>query len=114
MNLEVDIYLKQGKFLLDASFRCFESALGIFGPSGCGKSTLFRALAGLVKPDGGHITLDGETLFDAERGIAVAPHLRPYRAGFSRCTPIPPLVGGAKSTCGGMHEAAGGGTALQL
>jgi molybdate transport system ATP-binding protein len=76
MNLEVDIYLKQGKFLLDASFRCFESALGIFGPSGCGKSTLFRALAGLVKPDGGHITLEGETLFDAERGIAVAPHLR--------------------------------------
>ncbi len=76
MNLDVDIYLKQGRFLLDAQFRCFESALGIFGPSGCGKSTLFRALAGLAKPDGGHIVLDGETLFDASRRIFVPPHKR--------------------------------------
>ena len=76
MKLDVDIYMKQGKFLLDAQFRCFESALGIFGPSGCGKSSLFRAMAGLAKPDGGHIVLDGETLFDADRNIFVPPHLR--------------------------------------
>lgn len=76
MNLDIDIYLKQGQFLLDTQFKCFESALGIFGPSGCGKSTLFRALAGLARPDGGHIILDGETLFDASRRIFVPPHKR--------------------------------------
>ncbi len=76
MNLDVDIYLKQGRFLLDAEFRCFESALGIFGPSGCGKSTLFRALAGLVHPHGGRIVLDGQTLFDADRHIFMKPHER--------------------------------------
>jgi molybdate transport system ATP-binding protein len=76
MNLDVDIYYKQGKFLLDAQFKCFESALGIFGPSGCGKSTLFRTLAGLARPDGGHIILDGETLFDANQRIFVPPHKR--------------------------------------
>ena len=76
MNLDVDIYMKQGKFLLDAQFRCFETALGIFGPSGCGKSSLFRAIAGLAKPDGGHIVLDGEPLFDADQGIFVPPHQR--------------------------------------
>ena len=76
MKLDVDIFLKQGRFLLDAQFRCLESALGIFGPSGCGKSTLFRAIAGLAKPDGGHIELNGETLFDADRGICTPPHER--------------------------------------
>ncbi|MDF7800564.1 molybdenum ABC transporter ATP-binding protein [Pontiellaceae bacterium B1224] len=76
MNLDIDIYLKQGRFLLDAQFKCFESALGIFGPSGCGKSTLFRALAGLVRPDGGHIVLGDVTLFDAAQHIFVPPHKR--------------------------------------
>lgn len=76
MNLNVDIYLKQGKFLLDTRFRCLDSALGIFGPSGCGKSTLFRALAGLIRPDGGRIELGGTVLFDADQQIFVKPHLR--------------------------------------
>jgi molybdate transport system ATP-binding protein len=76
VNLDVDIYLKQGPFLLDAQFKSFESALGIFGPSGCGKSSLFRALAGLVRPEGGHIMLEGQTLFDADRHIFVPPHKR--------------------------------------
>ncbi|WP_372798100.1 ATP-binding cassette domain-containing protein, partial [Pontiella sp.] len=26
--------------------------MGVFGHSGCGKSTLFRAIAGLIRPDG--------------------------------------------------------------
>lgn len=76
MNLDVDIYLKQGNFLLDTRFRCLESALGIFGPSGCGKSTLFRALAGLIRPDGGRIELDGTVLFDADQHVFVRPYLR--------------------------------------
>lgn len=76
MNLDVDISLKQGRFSLNARFKCVESALGIFGPSGCGKSTLFRMLAGLGRPDGGRISLNGECLFDAAGRIFVPPHKR--------------------------------------
>jgi molybdate transport system ATP-binding protein len=76
MNLDVDVQMRQGRFLLDAAFRSCDSALGIFGPSGSGKSTLFRALSGLARPVGGAIRLDGETLFDSSRGIFVPPHKR--------------------------------------
>src|SRR5262252_6193331 len=43
----------------------------LFGPSGAGKSTLLDCIAGLLVPDEGHISLDGEALFDAERGLSV-------------------------------------------
>jgi NitT/TauT family transport system ATP-binding protein len=34
--------------------------VSIVGPSGCGKSTLLRILGGLLRPDRGRVTLDGE------------------------------------------------------
>ncbi len=32
----------------------------LIGPSGCGKSTLLRCLLGLIEPDGGTVTFDGQ------------------------------------------------------
>jgi NitT/TauT family transport system ATP-binding protein len=34
----------------------------VVGPSGCGKSTLLNIAAGMVKPDGGTVTLDGRRI----------------------------------------------------
>ena len=33
--------------------------VGLLGPNGAGKTTCFRMVVGLVKPDGGRVTLDG-------------------------------------------------------
>jgi molybdate transport system ATP-binding protein len=46
------------------------------GPSGAGKTTVLRAVAGLVRPESGHIAVDDEVFFDGERGIALPPEQR--------------------------------------
>ena len=41
----------------------------LIGPSGCGKSTLLRLIVGLIRPDSGRITIDGEELTPANCDI---------------------------------------------
>ena len=50
--------------------------IAIAGPSGAGKTTLLRMLAGLVRPDGGRIEVDGETWYDGAAGIHLPPQRR--------------------------------------
>ena len=45
--------------------------LCIVGPSGCGKTTLLRALAGLLTPTLGTVTLDGQPLRTIPAGLAI-------------------------------------------
>ena len=48
--------------------------VSLLGPSGCGKTTLLRLAAGLEKPLGGAIRLDGSTLSDSQ--ITMPPEQR--------------------------------------
>ena len=64
-------------FALDVSFRSDAGRVVLFGPSGAGKSLTLRAIAGLLRPDRGHIDVAGRTLFDDARHIDVpAPERR--------------------------------------
>ena len=50
----------------------------LLGPSGCGKTTTLRSIAGLERPNGGDITVDGVTVFSASRGVFVPPNQRGF------------------------------------
>jgi ABC-type Fe3+/spermidine/putrescine transport system ATPase subunit len=62
--------------------------ISIVGPSGCGKTTLIKSIAGVVTPDAGDITINGDSVTPLpieERGvgyvfqeIALFPHMNVY------------------------------------
>jgi molybdate transport system ATP-binding protein len=63
-------------FELDVTFQRAASRLVLFGPSGAGKSMTLKAIAGLLRPDAGHVRIDGRALFDAGRNVFVPPRAR--------------------------------------
>ncbi|HEY5652746.1 MAG TPA: molybdenum ABC transporter ATP-binding protein [Pontiella sp.] len=76
MKLKIDIFHKQGPFVLDTNLLLEGSSIGIYGHSGSGKSTLLRCIAGLLRPSVGLIELNNETLFDSDCRVWVPPHKR--------------------------------------
>jgi molybdate transport system ATP-binding protein len=75
-DLDIDIRLQRGSFLVDMAVHITESVSGVFGHSGSGKTTLLHCIAGLVKPERGMMKLNGEILFDAGRKHFTPPHRR--------------------------------------
>jgi len=75
--LDLNVRKDLGAFRLSASVACETVGIvALFGRSGAGKSTLVNLLAGLLRPDAGHITVNGERLFDSARGIDLPPERR--------------------------------------
>jgi NitT/TauT family transport system ATP-binding protein len=63
--------------------------VALIGPNGCGKSTLLRAIAGLLKPDRGTITLDGAPITGPDPRIGLVfqePRLLPWRSAADNIT----------------------------
>jgi molybdate transport system ATP-binding protein len=57
------------RFDLAVAFQSDAPVLALYGHSGAGKSLTLQAIAGLQRPQGGHVHIDGRTLFDAKQGI---------------------------------------------
>lgn len=76
MSLIVDIRKDLGKFKLQVAFEAGEGVTSLLGPSGCGKSLTLKCIAGIEKPDSGHIELDGRVLYDSKRRINLRPQER--------------------------------------
>ena len=47
------------------------------GPSGCGKTTTLRCVAGLERPEGGRISIDGKAVFASGERVYVPTNKRP-------------------------------------
>ena len=68
--LRIDVSKQLGEFSIEASFASEGRVTGLFGASGAGKTSLINMIAGLLRPDRGIITIDGETLDNTEIGRA--------------------------------------------
>lgn len=63
--------------------------VALIGPNGCGKSTLLRAMAGLLTPTAGSITLDGVAVDGPDPRIGLVfqePRLLPWRSAADNIT----------------------------
>jgi len=74
--LRVDVSKRLGEFTVEAAFASEGRVTGLFGASGAGKTSLINMIAGLLRPDRGIITIDGETLDDTSARTHVAVHRR--------------------------------------
>jgi molybdate transport system ATP-binding protein len=79
--LELSAQTRLGALDLDVGLaapagRC----LALAGPSGAGKTTLLRIVAGLLRPEHGHVRCGASTWLDTESGIAWSPERR--RCGY--------------------------------
>ncbi|QYH36728.1 sulfate/molybdate ABC transporter ATP-binding protein [Salinibacterium sp. M195] len=63
MVLQTELVVQRGPFTLDVALKVGAGeTVAILGPNGSGKSTLLAAIAGLVTPDRGVVTVNGRAL----------------------------------------------------
>ena len=100
MSISVDIEKKLGAFTLRVQFETPGGTMALLGASGCGKSVTLKCIAGIMTPDRGRIVLDGETLFDSERGIDLTPQQRRVGCLFQQYALFPTMTVAQNIRCG--------------
>jgi molybdate transport system ATP-binding protein len=91
--LDADIQLRLERLSLDALITVQAGeVVALLGPNGAGKSTVLRALAGLLRLDGGQVLLDGTVLEDPARRVRVPPEKRPIGLMFQDYLLFPHLT----------------------
>jgi len=78
MAFDLDLAKRLGEIEVALRLEAGEGVTVLFGPSGVGKTSVLNMVAGLLRPDRGHVRVGGRTLFDA--AIDLAPERR--RAGY--------------------------------
>jgi len=76
LMLAVNIEKKLADFTLRIQFSIEQDILVLYGHSGCGKTTILRCIAGLLRPDAGRISYNGDILFDGSTNAFVPPQER--------------------------------------
>ncbi len=76
MSLSVSLQHRFPGFDLDVAFKAPSGVTALFGQSGSGKTTVVQAVAGLLRPDAGHVAVNEQVLFDSSTKRWLAPHKR--------------------------------------
>ncbi|MFM9972167.1 MAG: molybdenum ABC transporter ATP-binding protein [Burkholderiales bacterium] len=109
--IDISIVKNLGGFALNAQLQIAEFGLtALFGRSGAGKTSVIKAIAGLLRPDSGHVRIGGKYLFDAATGVDIPVHQRRVGYVFQEGRLFPHLrvrdnlVYGAKRATGGIDQ----------
>jgi len=79
-RLKVNLQHRLGNFRLSIDFQVPLDLTVLFGFSGAGKTLTLRSLAGLLHPEQGYVSIDGQVLLDSSSGINLPPQER--RVGY--------------------------------
>ena len=63
------------------------SVFGLIGSNGAGKSTFLRMLAGILKPDEGRVTIDGQDIYENTAVKGRCFYISDEQYFFANCTP---------------------------
>ena len=78
MGLHVRLQKRVNGFALDIAWQIGNELAVLFGFSGAGKSMTLQLIAGLTRPDKGHVSLEDIVFFDSSAGINLHPQERPF------------------------------------
>jgi molybdate transport system ATP-binding protein len=76
MSFDIDLTLRRGERTIACRFAVPGGVTALVGPSGVGKSSVLEAIAGLLRPEAGRVTVGGTVLYDSAAGIDLAPEQR--------------------------------------
>lgn len=79
-GFDVAVQLTRGETRIGAAFQTGPGVTVLFGRSGIGKTTILNMVAGLVRPDKGHVRVGDRLLYDRNAPIDLTPERR--RAGY--------------------------------
>ncbi len=88
-------------FSLELTLAVGRETVALVGPSGAGKSSVLRAIAGLLRPDGGRIALGGRVWLDTATGVDVPPEQRSVGLVFQEYALFPHMTVRANIGFGG-------------
>lgn len=77
-DIDIQKQLSSGKrtFSLKVRIESDHQRLVILGPSGAGKSLTLKMIAGIMRPDKGHIRVNGQTFYDSTQRIHLSAQQR--------------------------------------
>jgi molybdate transport system ATP-binding protein len=90
-ELSLDIRHRVRTVELDVALDVGRETVALVGPSGAGKTSVLRAVAGLLRPERGRVSLRGETWLDTARGLFVPPERRSVGLVFQEYALFPHL-----------------------
>lgn len=80
MRFDIAVDRQVGAVRVSATVASDAGLVVLAGPSGAGKTSVLNMVAGLLRPDAGHVRVGGTTLFDRAARVNVPPERR--RAGY--------------------------------